>query len=82
MLPRRTKGEAGTGDVVHAVKHIRQIVRISENHNRNWQIASGVSVLGRAEWTGRPRTPSIASSIVQFLVVPLPGTASCASCKS
>src|SRR5207237_4575804 len=23
----RTKGEAGTGDVVHAVKHIRQIVQ-------------------------------------------------------
>ena len=23
----RTKGEAGTGDVVHAVKHMRQIVK-------------------------------------------------------
>jgi len=23
----RTKGEAGTGDVIHAVKHMRQIVK-------------------------------------------------------
>ena len=27
----RTKGEAGTGDVVHAVKHIRQIVQGNED---------------------------------------------------
>ena len=26
----RTKGEAGTGDVVHAVKHMRQIVKKCE----------------------------------------------------
>src|SRR5437868_14024353 len=28
----RTKGEAGTGDVVHAVKHLRAIVQRSEEH--------------------------------------------------
>ena len=34
----RTKGEAGTGDVIHAVKHMRQIVKEMDYGTEDWYL--------------------------------------------
>jgi pyridoxal 5'-phosphate synthase pdxS subunit len=50
----RTKGEAGTGDVVHAVQHMRQIVRemkaltvLSEQHQAAYELIRMVAQTGK-----------------------------------
>ena len=42
----RTKGEAGTGDVVHAVKHLREVWRDIRNLTRNLLAQGYVPVIG------------------------------------
>ena len=48
----RTKGQAGTGDVIHAVKHARTIhsqiqamVGMDDNQLRAWKLGSLVSCM-------------------------------------
>jgi pyridoxal 5'-phosphate synthase pdxS subunit len=55
----RTKGEAGTGDIVHAVKHLREV---------NRQI-KGLTILTKDEWMAAAKTLQAPFELVAWIAV-------------